>query len=298
MAGIDVNRTSTGVLALPSEVSREVWQNVQAASVVQSLSRKIDLPAGGIDIPIITSDPEAEWVTETDEKPVSRPAFGSKTIRGHKMAVIVPFSNEFRRDHDALYQAIVQKLPGVLAKKFDRTALGFQSSPGTGFDTLAAAPSVELDGTYDKWLDALELVGASGDDADITAWALSKGGEIDAMRTKDGDGNPLLIRDAATQGSIGSILARPVFKSANAGELSTNVVGIAGDWESTVWGAVEDITLRISDQATINDGGTQINLWQRNMFAVLAEFEVGFAARDPKRFAKITRKAVADPENP
>ena len=56
MAGIDVNRTSTGVLALPSEVSREVWQNVQAASVVQSLSRKIDLPAGGIDIPIITSD--------------------------------------------------------------------------------------------------------------------------------------------------------------------------------------------------------------------------------------------------
>ena len=298
MAGIDVNRTSTGVLALPSEVSREVWQNVQAASVVQSLSRKIDLPAGGIDIPIITSDPEAEWVTETDEKPVSRPAFGSKTIRGHKMAVIVPFSNEFRRDHDALYNAIVQKLPGVLAKKFDRTALGFQASPGTGFDTLAAAPSVELDGTCDKWLDALELVGASGDDADITAWALSKGGEIDAMRTKDGDGNPLLIRDAAAQGSIGSILARPVFKSANAGDLSTNVVGVAGDWESTVWGAVEDITLRISDQATINDGGTQINLWQRNMFAVLAEFEVGFAARDPKRFAKITRPAVADPENP
>lgn len=298
MAGIDVNRTSTGVLALPSEVSREVWQNVQAASVVQSLSRKIDLPAGGIDIPIITSDPEAEWVTETDEKPVSRPAFGSKTIRGHKMAVIVPFSNEFRRDHDALYNAIVQKLPGVLAKKFDRTALGFQASPGTGFDTLAAAPSVELDGTYDKWLDALELVGASGDDADITAWALSKGGEIDAMRTKDGDGNPLLIRDAAVQGSIGSILARPVFKSANAGDLATDVVGVAGDWESTVWGAVEDITLRISDQATINDGGTQINLWQRNMFAVLAEFEVGFAARDPKRFAKITRKAVTDPENP
>ena len=298
MAGIDVNRTSTGVLALPSEVSREVWQNVQAASVVQSLSRKIDLPAGGIDIPIITSDPEAEWVTETDEKPVSRPAFGSKTIRGHKMAVIVPFSNEFRRDHDALYNAIVQKLPGVLAKKFDRTALGFQASPGTGFDTLADAPSVELDGTYDKWLDALELVGASGDDADITAWALSKGGEIDAMRTKDGDGNPLLIRDAAAQGSIGSILARPTFKSANAGDLTTNVVGFAGDWESTVWGAVEDITLRISDQATINDGGTQINLWQRNMFAVLAEFEVGFAARDPKRFAKITRPAVTDPENP
>ena len=292
MAGIDINRTTSGVLSLPSEVSQEIWQNTQNASVVQTLSRKIDLPAGGIDIPVITSDPEAEWVTETGEKPVSRPGFGSKTIRGHKMAVIVPFSNEFRRDHNALYNAVVQKLPGVLAKKFDRTALGFEDSPGTGFDTLAGATAVELDGTYDKWLDILETVGAAADDADITAWALSKGGEIDAMRTKDGDGNPLLIRDAALQGSIGSILARPTFKSAHAGDSATNVVGVAGDWASTVWGAVEDITLRISDQATINDGGTQINLWQRNMFAVLAEFEVGFSVRDDKRFAKITRPVV------
>ena len=52
---------------------------------------------------------------------------------------------------------------------------------------------------------------------------------------------------------------------------------------------VEDIQLSIADQATITDtDGTQLNLWQRNMFAVRAEFEVGFRVRDLARFAKLT----------
>lgn len=295
MAGIQTNRTAEGLIALPKEVSQEIWQETNALSVVQSLSPKIELPAGGIDIPIITGDPEPQWVNETDEKPVSNPAFANKHIKGYKMAVIVPFSNEFRRDYDALYSAIVQKLPGALAKKFDRTALGFLESPGTGFDTLADAPETTLDGTFDGYLNALATVGEAADDADITAWALAKGGEIEAMRTKDGQGNSLLVRDAAEQGAIGSILARPTFKSANAGDAEKGIVGVAGDWASTAWGFVEDINIKISDQATLNVDGTQINLWQRNMFAVLAECEVGFAVRDAARFTKLVKGGAEEP---
>lgn len=177
----------------------------------------------------------------------------------------------------------------MLAKKFDRTALGFLTSPGSGFDTLADAPEVALDGTYDGWLNALEAAGEASDDADITAWALSKGGEVEAMRTKDGDGNALLIRDASTQGAIGSILARPTFRSAHAGDAAAGVIGIAGDWSSTAWGYVEDISISFSDQATLNDGDQMLNLWQRNMFAIRAEVEVGFAVRDVNRFVKLTK---------
>src|SRR5690606_41795837 len=65
--------------------------------------------------------PTADWVDETDEKPVSRPTFGSKSITPYKLAVIVPFSDEFRRDANALYNECVRRLPGVLAKKFDRS---------------------------------------------------------------------------------------------------------------------------------------------------------------------------------
>lgn len=280
---IDVNRGTSGLVTLPREVSQEIWQNVAQQSVVQTLAPRTDLPAGGIQIPVITEDPEAAWVNETDEKPVSRPAFDNKFIQGYKMAVIVPFSNEFRRDMNSLYNAVVAKLPAALSKKFDRTALGFEKSPGDYFDTLKDAPEVALDG-FDAYRKSLGVV--SDADGDISAWALGPRGENDALGFVDNSGRPLLLTDVQEQGSVGQILARPVFKSKNA--QNDKVVGIAGDWASTLWGAVEDITLRISDQATINDNGTPINLWQRNMFAVLAEFEVGFAVRDPKRFVRLT----------
>ena len=292
---IDVNRGTTGVLELPKTLSQTIWQESEHLSVVQSLSPRMELPGGGVDIPIITGDPEAEWVSETDEKPVSRPTFGNKNLKGYTLAVIVPFSNQFRRDLPALYSAIEQKLPQALAKKFDRTALGFAPSPGTGFDTLADAPTQELTGSYDDYLAALGTVGGASDDADITAWALSKSAEIDALGIADNAGRPLLIQDIQNQGAIGSILARPVFKSNYAADATTNVVGIAGDWNSTAWGFVEGISISISDQATLNDGGTPLNLWQRNMFAVRAEVEVGFAVRDANRFVKLTKGADSNP---
>ena len=292
---IDVNRGTTGVLELPKTLSQTIWQESESLSVVQSLSPRMELPGGGVDIPIITGDPEAEWVSETEEKKVSRPSFANKNLKGYTLAVIVPFSNQFRRDLPALYSAIEQKLPQALAKKFDRTALGFATSPGTGFDTLADAPTQELTGSYDDYLAALGTVGGASDDADITAWALSKSAEIDALGIADNAGRPLLIQDIQNQGAIGSILARPVFKSNYAADATTNVVGIAGDWGSTAWGFVEGISISISDQATLNDGGTPLNLWQRNMFAVRAEVEVGFAVRDANRFVKLTKGADSNP---
>ena len=292
---IDVNRGTTGVLELPKTLSQTIWQESEHLSVVQSLSPRMELPGGGVDIPIITGDPEAEWVSETDEKPVSRPTFGNKNLKGYTLAVIVPFSNQFRRDLPALYSAIEQKLPQALAKKFDRTALGFASSPGTGFDTLADAPTQELTGSYDDYLAALGAVGDASDDADITAWALSKSAEIDALGIADNSGRPLLVQDIQNQGAIGSILARPVFKSNYAADAATNVVGIAGDWGSTAWGYVEDISISIATEATLNDNGTPLNLWQRNMFAVRAEVEVGFAVRDANRFVKLTKGADSNP---
>ena len=53
---------------------------------------------------------------------------------------------------------------------------------------------------------------------------------------------------------------------------------MAGDWTQAVWGTVEDMEISFSDQATLVDGTTTINLWQQNMFAVRAEIEVGFRA--------------------
>jgi len=104
--GISTNRTN---IDLPVDVAQEIIQKTQESSAVMKLARQIALPGRGAAINVITSDPEAAWVGETDNKPVSNPGLDTKVMRGYKLAVIVPFSDEFRRDVPALYDALVSR---------------------------------------------------------------------------------------------------------------------------------------------------------------------------------------------
>ena len=283
---IDINRGTNGLVTLPSEISNEIWTNTAEQSVIQTLARKIELPAGGLQIPVITGDPEAGWVAETDEKPVADSTFGSKTMGVYKLAVIELFSDEFARDMTAVYNALVERLPQALGRKFDQTVLG-TTAPGDNFDVLGAAPAFALDGSTAPFFGALESVSDAG--GDVTGWALAPAAEIASMQINDTMGRPLLLGDLRTEGAIGSVLARPAYRARNVQVGDT--VGLAGDFSQAMWGAVEGIKVDINNQGTVNKGAEQINLWQRNMFAVRAEVEVGFAVRDVKRFAKLTKAA-------
>ena len=119
MPGISTNRTN---ISLPTEVSSEIIQKTRESSAIMQLARQVVLPGRGLSIPVITSDPEANWVAETGKKPVSNPGLSTKTMTPYKLAVIVPFSDEFARDARGLYDALVERLPDALAKKFDRPA--------------------------------------------------------------------------------------------------------------------------------------------------------------------------------
>ena len=284
---IDINRTTAGLVELPKGVSQDIWAKTVETSVVQRLARQIEMPAGGLQIETIVDEPEANWVGETDEKPVGTHTFGSKVITPYKLALIEPFSDEFRRDKGALYNQLVQRLPLALGRKFDRTVFGQFAAPGDNFDTLADAPEVALTGNEDGYIAALSSIASAEGDADLSHWLLSPTAEIAALGDVDAQNKRLFIPDAQSDGSIGSIYARPVVKS-KAVE-NDNVIGLAGDWSKAVWGAVEGIGIKFSDQASINHGGTQINLWQRNMFAVLVEVEIGFRVADVNHFAKLTK---------
>lgn len=283
----DISRSTSGVL-LPEAVSGEILQKVQEASAIQQRARRVILPGSGVSFQTIVGDPTAAWVGETEEKPVSNGTVGSKTMRAYKLAVIETFSNEFRRDKNALYNALAQRLPGALAKKFDSTVF-HGTAPGSDFDTLAGATAVSLGtlGVYDGVVSALGTVATAG--YDMNGIILAPQGEGLLYGEKDGNDRPLFIDNAATQGSIGSVLGRPVFKSRAAYlDTTTDVLGFAGDWSQAMWGTVEDVQIKISDQASLNVGETTINLFQQNMFAVLAEIEVGFIVADEDAFVKLT----------
>lgn len=138
----DINRTTT--ITLPGEVSSEILQKTQESSAVMALARSIKLPGLGVTIPVITGDPEAAWVGETDKKPVKRSTLATKVMQPYTLAVIVPFSNQFRRDVPALYDELVKRLPLALAQKFDATVFGGVTVPGSNFDTLKGCTAQEI----------------------------------------------------------------------------------------------------------------------------------------------------------
>lgn len=268
-SGVATNRSH---IELPVELSAEILQKTQEASAVMQLARQITLPGAGAEIPVITSDPAAEWVSETGTKPVANPGLGKKIMSAYKLAVIVPFSNEFRRDANALYNALVGRLPNALAAQFDATVIG-GTAPGSNFDVLTACQPQEVG--FAGYAAAMADIADNGGNMD--GIILSPQAKAATLTAVDLSGRPLFVADA-TQGNLGTIFGAKALAE-KAAHVAGVCDGVAGDWTQAVWGTVEGVKIDFSDQATLDDGNNgTINLFQQNMFAVRAEIEVGFRA--------------------
>ena len=284
MAGVPTNRTN---ISLPPEVAAEILAKTQEASAVMSLARQIQLPGRGVSIPVITSDPEAAWVGETAAKPVSNPSLSTKVMEPYKLAVIVPFSNEFRRDAAALYDELVRRLPLALAAKFDATVIGAVQAPGSNFDTFAAATAQVIGtNTYDGLVAADTDIATHG--GILNGFALSPQGKGVLLAAKDGNERPLFINSVA-EGAIPMVLGAPVAINKGMYNATGKVLGVAGDWSQAMYGTVEGVVIDYSSDATLTSGSTTINLFQQNMFAVRAEIEIGFRA-DVSCFNRLTEE--------
>ena len=285
MSGTATNRTN---ITLPAEMSREILAKMQTESAVMQLAQRIDLPGRGVEIPVITSDPAAAWVAETGAKPISNPGLSHKLMSAYKLAVIVPFSNEFRRDAAALYDELVRRLPRALAQKFDNTVFGYGEAPGDNFDTFGSCTAQNIGSTN-------TYAGIVAADADIAAHggimngiAISPQGKSTLLGATDNYGRPLFINNVS-EGAVPMILgAKTVLSKGAYVSGSPNTVGVAGDWTQAMYGTVEGIKIDYSSDASlVVDASTTINLFQQNMFAVRAEIEIGFRA-DTDCFNKLT----------
>ena len=287
MSGISTNRTN---ITLPAEVSQEILQKTQTASAVMQLARQITLPGRGVQIPVITSDPSAAWVAETGAKAVSNPGLSTKLMQAYKLAVIVPFSDEFRRDAAALYDALIARLPLALAQKFDATVVGAVEKPGENFDNFALCTAQKLvpgvgETVYGNLVAAYSDIAAAG--GSLSGFAMSPAGIGLLLGATDTTGRPIFTASAG-DGDVARVLgartveARGMYKAGAApvgsGAGTPAIVGVAGDWTQAMYGTVEGVQIRFADQTGLTINSEQVNLWEHNMFAVRAEIELGFRA--------------------
>ena len=279
---VDINRGTSG-LSLPKEVSDVVIQGAIAESAVMKLAQRIYLPGRGLAIPVITGDPTVSIVNEACEKPVSNSTFSTKNMVPKKFAVIEVFSNEFRRDMPALYDALIGRLPGAIAKAFDTQA--FTQSALTGFDSLVNAQTISSGADFAaKLQNGIKAIAADG--YRMNGIAASPLAEAEIQTAVNGLGMPLFIENIQ-DGRLGRIYGADVVPCAAISGC------IAGDWSKAFYGIVDGINIDFSDNATLNDGNSGlIHLWQRNCFAVRAEIEASFVVADDDAFFQIAAEGA------
>ena len=59
MSGTATNRTN---ITIPAVMASEILAKMQTESAVMQLAKEVKLPGAGLQVPVITADPEAAWV--------------------------------------------------------------------------------------------------------------------------------------------------------------------------------------------------------------------------------------------
>ena len=131
---------------------------------------------------------------------------------------------------------------------------------------------------------------------DFTGFAADNTLRSSLMQQTDTLGRPLYTNNLTD--SLGTIHGLPVaYGRPVSGKIGasadTKVKAFGGDWTQLKYGFAEDITIRATDTATIQDGSQTINLWQRNMEAFLVEAIFGWVITDKSAFVAYEDKVAA-----
>lgn len=113
------------------------------------------------------------------------------------------------------------------------------------------------------------------------------------LTSVDGNKRPLFVNSTA-QGGVPVVLGNPTYLSKSAylpGAAGVpETLGVAGDWTSARYGIVQGMTASVSTESTLTIAGEDapVNLWQRGMFAIKFDIEIGFRFKYKEDFVLLT----------
>ena len=304
----DVNLAQTGDTMfsgyLDPVAAQDYFAEAEKTSIVQRVARRIPMGPTGVKIPHWTGDVTAEWIGESDMKPLTKGDMTKQVVTPHKIATIFAASAEVVRANPANYLGTMRtKVAEAIALAFDRAVLHGTNSPfGAYVDQTTKSVSIAdsdfaTAGSQGNAYQAIAVNALSLLVNDGKKWngtLLDNVAEPIINGAVDANGRPLFIEstyEALTSPyREGRIVGRTTILSDHVADGS--VVGYAGDWSQIVYGQVGGLSFDVSDQATLNFGSEAepnfVSLWQHNLVAVRVEAEYGVLVNDPEAFVKLT----------
>lgn len=278
---------------LPIAVASEFIRSIQHTSVALALGTTRQLPPGTTRMPSVATLPSPSWLaSSTAQKPSGWATFTSQDIVPEELAVIVmlPLNTIADLNFDVWGQ-IEPDMRTKFAQAIDAAILFGTAAPpsfyagglkahataGGNEATMPAAITATADAasTLDEVLAEIEADGydPSGFGANVKFRS-----KLRNARNAQGD----LIYAANMQAATPStVYGLPTYYETGAGWPDATMLAIAGDWSKLVIGIRQDISVAVSDDATIMDGATPVSMFERDSRAFRMTMRLGYGIVNP-----------------
>lgn len=290
---------------IPPDYAPEIFQGAVATSQVLTLARRLpDMATNVRRMPVLDVLPMAYFnnagqnYSDTRFKKTSEQKWKNLFIDAEEISVIVPIPENVLEDTNRdIWAEVTPRIGEAFGAVLDRAVFLGENAPNVwptnivdsaiqagNFGVLPQSSS-DPD-LYDVLLGEDGVISKLEEDGYIPnghAAVMGMRGKLRGLR--DEDGQPIFKTINDMQGSTNYALdGEPIFFSRNNG-LDPNVVQlIAGDWNELVYAFRRDITVKVLDQAIIQNpanGEIIYNLAQQDMVALRAVMRIGWNVPNP-----------------
>jgi HK97 family phage major capsid protein len=283
---------------VPDDLSTEIIQNATDQSAVMSLFRRANVSKRQNRFPVLAALPTAYWVNgDTGLKQTTQMAWANKMLNVEELAAIVPVPENVIDDADFdVWGEVRPRLEEAIGRALDEAVLAGVNAPAA-FPTNVRAAAIAAGNTVDvgatpaqggAFGDMDNLIGLLEDDGyDPTGYAFDRKmkGLLRKSRNTTGDRNDRDRTDARFSEFDGdpiTYVGAGIFPADAAGA-GKGLLAVAAQWDKFVLGVRKDITMKVLDQAVIQDntGAIIYNLPQQDMVALRVTFRAGWEFANP-----------------
>lgn len=297
MAYNNVTSRTDAAALIPEEVSNEMLGKATEQSAALSLFRRVPVGRAQVRFPVLSALPVAYFVGgDTGLKQTTEIAWQNKFLNIEEIATIMPIPDNVLADVDAnIWDEAMPLLTEAFGRTLDAAIFFGTNAPSSwpadittaataaGNDVTEAATAAQ--GGFFGDLDNLhEKVEADG--YEIDGWVASTAAKSKLRKARDTQGRKL--DETRVAGDLQTLDGLPIAYAMRGlfpagGGAGTNTRLFGGDFSQFVLGVRQDITMKILDQAVIQDntGAIMFNLAQQDMTAVRLTFRVGWQVSNP-----------------
>lgn len=295
---------STSVL-LPQPVAPEIIPILYPQTTfLQGTPKRVTLTGGVYRQARGVGSSTAAYVGEGVKKPVGAPTFDNITMRSHKLAGIVYVTNEAVKwtigDLEAYIRADLSETLGLKMDSamyfgtgtgatplgiFNQAGITVIDAAGAGtFANVKAPTYTELDRIASRATLAMTSVNLPRNQR--WRWVMGYRTLQYLRDLRDGYGNAIYPEVAGNNWKgIPVLVSNQILENGGA-TTDTSQIGLV-DFGHVLFAEEEGMTMKSSTEASIDDGGTTVFLWQQNMSAILAEMEHDVALDQAKAVIRI-----------